>query len=317
MNQEAEMQNIRQQYLNNYYAAIGNYKRAYELLQSHQEAKDSTEYLRKKMRSEDIMLQLTEDTIHLHQLLRMKQNEAMHAKTQLELWISSALLIILLMAFALWYNHERKRKLKNSLDIINLRLSNARQRISPHFVFNVLNSRMTKSNQQETDQLMTMAKLIRENLDLTSKSYVTLGEELDFVKHYVEIERTLIGEDFIFNMKVDDESILSKVCLPSMLIQIMTENAILHGLKGKEGEKRLCIMVESEENETRISVCDNGPGFDIRHYNSERSRTGLNIIRTTLSAVNAKNPNAKIRYEIKNDNGCHSILTIPKNIKLI
>ena len=317
MNQEAEMQNIRQQYLNNYYAAIGNYKRAYELLQSHQEAKDSTEYLRKKMRSEDIMLQLTEDTIHLHQLLRMKQNEAMHAKTQLELWISSALLIILLMAFALWYNHERKRKLKNSLDIINLSLSNARQRISPHFVFNVLNSRMTKSNQQETDQLMTMAKLIRENLDLTSKSYVTLGEELDFVKHYVEIERTLIGEDFIFNMKVDDESILSKVCLPSMLIQIMTENAILHGLKGKEGEKRLCIMVESEENETRISVCDNGPGFDIRHYNSERSRTGLNIIHTTLSAVNAKNPNAKIRYEIKNDNGCHSILTIPKNIKLI
>ena len=100
-----------------------------------------------------------------------------------------------------------------------------------------------------------------------------------------------------------------------MLIQILVENAILHGLKEVEGEKRLRIKVDTNEQEARICVSDNGPGFDIRQYNSNRSRTGLNIIRTTVAIFNEEYATAtKMHFDIKNDNGCHATITIPMNI---
>ena len=100
-----------------------------------------------------------------------------------------------------------------------------------------------------------------------------------------------------------------------MMVQILTENAILHGLKNKEGEKRLCIKVEDMGTQVRITVSDNGPGFDIRSDYGERTRTGLNIIRSTVSTLNMENGKTKIRFDIKNENGCHASLTISKDIK--
>lgn len=312
MRVDPEMQTIRRNYMNRYYAAIGDYKHAYYGLQGHMEHQISTDSSLILLRSKDIMMRLSEDTIRLHHQLEMNQRQATYDKTRLALWAILATLIVVVLAFILWASYERKRKLKSSYDMLNLRLSNARQRISPHFVFNVLNSRMSKSSEQENDQLVTLAKLIRANLDLAGRPSVSLAEELDFVSHYVKIEQSLIGEDFTFSMDIPERSVLEDIKVPSMLVQILTENAILHGLKGLDGEKRLTIRVETDNEQTRISVCDNGTGFDIRSYNSERSRTGLSIIRTTLNVINQENPKAKIRFDIENDNGCHAILTIPR-----
>ncbi len=159
-----------------------------------------------------------------------------------------------------------------------------------------------------------MSKLIRSNLDMSSRNYVTLAEELDFVRQYVAIERMLIGEDFEFTVNAPEHELLRSIIVPSMLIQILVENAIQHGLKNQLGHKVLTITVDAADEETRISVTDNGPGFDIRQYNSERSRTGLNIIRTTISSINQENKKLKMRFDIHNDNGCHATITIPKNI---
>ncbi|MBR1548877.1 MAG: histidine kinase, partial [Prevotella sp.] len=313
-----EIQEIRNRYMNQYYAAIGDYRRAYLVLQGNINKKDSAETGRQSMRSQDIMLQLAEDTIRLHHQLAMNEQKPAHAKTQLAMLIFAASFIILGLAFALWLNYTRKQRLKTNLNILSLRLLNARQRISPHFVFNVLNSRISNSNKTEADQLLMLAKLIRTNLDLTTKTYITLADELEFVKEYVEVERTLMGETIDFSMDVPAIETMGGVKIPSMMIQILVENAIIHGLKGRDGDKRLNIKVVIDEEKTTITVSDNGPGFDIRKYNSERTRTGLNIIRTTVAAINQENNiKAKMVFGIRNDNGCHATLTIPKNIKLL
>jgi len=133
----------------------------------------------------------------------------------------------------------------------------------------------------------------------------------------VEIERRLIGEDFEFVLDVPEQRVLESIQVPSMLVQILTENAILHGLKNQPGHKRLVVAAACDASGTTISVIDNGPGFDIRRYNSERSRTGLNIIRTTIASINQKNKHAKMRFDISNDHGCHATITIPRDIRLI
>jgi tetratricopeptide (TPR) repeat protein len=314
---DPDMKGIRSKYMDNYYAAIGNYRQAYAILQDNVERRDSSEIDRKNMRTQDIMLRLTEDTIRLHHQVAMNEEKAAHTRTQLISGITVASLIILALIAVIYTNYLRKQRLKAELSIMHLRLNNARQRISPHFVFNVLNSRISESSQQEADQLMMMARLIRANLDLTTKTYVTLAEELDFVRQYVAVEHDLMGTDFDFSIEAPETSVLEQQKMPSMLVQILVENAIIHGLKDKEGDKRLTIRVDSDDEQTIITVADNGPGFDIRQYNSDRSRTGLSIIRNTLAVINQNNSKARIKFSIHNDNGCQATLTIPKNIKLL
>ena len=306
---------IRHSYMNRYYAAIGDYRNAYAGLRDNQEKSDSAEYQRKHMRSSEIMTRLTEDTIRLHHQIEMKERELDYSKSQNTFWLIVAVLLLIIAGLTAWFNRERKRRLQMQVDMLMLRMANARQRVSPHFVFNVLNSRITKSDQQEADQLMMLAKLIRANLDLTHKHYVTLAEELDFVRQYVAIEQQSADLHINFSIEAPADEILRQIKMPSMLIQILVENAILHGLKNEEGEKRLHIQVDTNHQEARICVSDNGSGFDIRQYNSQRSRTGLNIIRTTVATINQEYATTtKMRFDIKNDHGCHATITIPLNI---
>ena len=224
-------------------------------------------------------------------------------------------LLVVILGMLVWSMYQRKRYLQTRLDMIQLRLMNARQRISPHFIFNMLNTYIAKLGPAESEQLTMVAHLLRANIDLTRKTFVTLDEELEFVERYVELERQMSGLDFDFTIDAPDKQLLQDTKLPSMMIQIITENAILHGLKNKEGEKQLCIKVEEMGTLVRITVSDNGPGFDIRSDYGERTRTGLNIIRSTVSTLNMENGKTKIRFDIKNENGCRVSLTIAKDIK--
>ncbi len=314
---DVDMQRIRASYLYRYYAAIGNYQQAYAYMEQEDKIGDSTRNEVQQMRTADILTRLAEDTIRLHHQLQLEQSQLRYTQTRTMVWGIGSLLVIVILAWFLYFINQRKRRLQQQLDIQTLRLANVRQRVSPHFVFNVLNSRIAQTNPEETNQLTMLAQLIRTNLDLTGKNVVTLAEELDFVKQYVAIESLLIGEEFSFDINAPAQDVLERVRIPSMLVQILVENAILHGLKNKEGQKVLSIHVEVDEQQTRICVIDNGPGFDIRRYNSNRSRTGLHIIRSTVSILNHENPTARMHFEIKNDNGCHAILTIPANIKYL
>ena len=314
---DANINSIRNDYLSQYYSAVGDYRKAFAILKDNTLWRDSTEHNLSYMQSAEIMNRLTEDTIRLHHQIAMNQQEIRYARNTSMLWMVLLLLMLAVLFFVLWLSRERKRRLQTQLDMVTLRLANARQRISPHFVFNVLNSRIVKTESKDAEELMLMARLIRSNLDLSSRSNISLAEELDFVRQYVEIERRLIGEDFEFVLDVPEQRVLESIQVPSMLVQILTENAILHGLKNQPGHKRLVVAAACDASGTTISVIDNGPGFDIRRYNSERSRTGLNIIRTTIASINQKNKHAKMRFDISNDHGCHATITIPRDIRLI
>ena len=309
------MKAIRESYLNRYYAAMGDYQKAYAGLSDNLERNNSEEEELKQMQTAEIMMRLTEDTIRLHHELKLNKQEIKYEKTRTVYILIVAILLAAALGGLAWSFYQRKRYLQTRLKMIQLRMMNTRQRISPHFIFNVLNSHISKMEKKEGEQLVLLAHLLRTNLDLTQKTFVTLSEELDFVERYVELERQMSGMDFDFTIDAPDKQMLEDIKLPSMMVQILTENAILHGLKNKEGEKRLCIKVEDMGTQVRITVSDNGPGFDIRSDYGERTRTGLNIIRSTVSTLNMENGKTKIRFDIKNENGCHASLTISKDIK--
>lgn len=208
---------------------------------------------------------------------------------------------------------------QDKMRIMQLRLASVRNRISPHFVFNVLNGKILKSNEQDANELLDLTKLIRANLDLSCRLDVTLREELDFVERYVHVEKQMVGDDFEFRIDQAKAVDADRVRIPSMFVQILVENAFVHGLKGWDGHKSIHIEIDKKEKATSIKVKDNGPGFDIRSVG--KKRTGLSVITQTIAIVNERNK-SKMTFSLSNEQkcgknvGCVATIVIPDNIKL-
>lgn len=312
--------NIRNRYKRRYYELTGDYSKAYALLNRSIAYNDSIEQNLSNMRSAEILSRFTTDTLQLHRDLAIehKNAEIQSIKFTSTLAISIAVTSILLLI--LWYLYLRKRRFKIQLRMMNLKLDNIRNRISPHFMFNVLNNRIIKSDVKESNELTELAQLIRANLDMSSTLGVELQKELEFVQQYVRVESYLMGDDFHFNIDIAPDVDASSVRIPSMFIQVLTENAIKHALRNKEGIKLLSITVRREQHNTVIRVTDNGPGFNPATL---RRKTGMNIISQTIAVINVRNKD-KIRFAIRNiyspdgqqTKGCEATLKVPDGVKI-
>ena len=312
--------NIRNRYKRRYYELTGNYDKAYALLNRSIAYNDSIEHNLSNMRTTEIMSRFTTDTLQLHRDLAIehKNAEIQSIKFTSTLAISIAVTSILLLI--LWYLYLRKRRFKIQLRMMNLKLDNIRNRISPHFMFNVLNNRIIKSDVKESNELTELAQLIRANLDMSSTLGVELQKELEFVQQYIRVESYLMGDDFNFSIDIAPDVDTSRVKIPSMFIQIMTENSIKHALRNKEGIKLLSITVRREQHNTVIRVTDNGPGFNPATL---RRKTGMNIISQTIAVINVRNKD-KIRFAIRNIyspdgqqiKGCEATLKVPDGVKI-
>ena len=312
--------NIRKRYKRKYYEQSGQYDKAYAMLKQTMFTNDSIESDLSKMRTADIMAQFTNDTLRLHHDLAIEHKNTEIQSVRLISSLAISFAIMLAMLLILWYLYLRKRHFKVQLQMMNLKLDNIRNRISPHFMFNVLNNRIIKSGVKEANELTELAQLIRANLDMSSTLGTILSQEIEFVKQYVRVQSYLMGDDFKFEVDIAPNVDTDQVKIPSMFIQIITENSIKHGLRNKEGNKLLRIAVTQEHNETVIKVTDNGPGFNPATL---RRKTGLNIITQSIAVINFRN-NEKIRFAIKNiysddgkqTNGCEATLRVPNGIKI-
>ena len=306
---------IRNRYLRDYYKATGNWRAAYHNMEHDIHARDSIAEGRQHMRASEIMQRLKEDTLSLHHTIAMERKDAMLRTTHA---MTATLVVIGVLILLWWVALSRKRKLQTELDMMQLRLDSVRTRISPHFIFNVLNNRISTADKKETDELMMLARLIRANLDISRNTYVSLAGEMEFVRYYLDIERAMLGDDFTFTIEAPSDDVLQAITIPTMFVQLLVENAIKHGLKGKDGEKRLTITITTGDNGTDITVTDNGCGFDIRSVNGQGTRTGLDIIRHTMRVVNRRIGRNEMTFGLRNVKdamgnvtGCESKLHIP------
>lgn len=315
------LRKIRNTYLRNFYVKKGRYQEAYDNLVADNLMNDSLEHNRIKMRSAEIMQRFSQDTLRLHHQIAIEHKNAVIHESQAIIITVVALLVILSLLTVILIVLSRKKQEKARLNMMQLRLNNARNRISPHFVFNVLNNEIINSKKKEGEKLLNLAQLIRANLDMSCQMEVSLKEELGFVNQYVEVERPLLGDALYYSVKIDNRVDAEKVKIPSMFVQILVENAFVHGLRGWEGAKKLDISVEQAEGGcTRIDVTDNGKGFDARSC-MRKQRTGLNIITQTIAVTNERNK-CKMHFELHNKTdesgkviGCVGTLLIPQDIK--
>lgn len=323
---EPNMLHIRNKYLQHYFAESGDYKKAYYYQQNNAHIDDSIRNERIKMRSAEISLRYRQDSTLMKKEMSIKEKESQ--VLVLHQWISILVLAILLfISFSGMFIIYRKRRFDKRIwnmqtDISTLRLENIRNRISPHFIFNVLNREMVRyTNDDDKNSLVNLSKLIRKNLELTGNLSISLNDELDFVKTYITLQEQTLGEDFHYEVNVSDDVVCEDTYIPSMLIQIPVENSIKHALKVKKGKKCLWINVNKNDAGVEIVIIDNGGGF--RPVSSSRGTgTGLKVITQTIQLLNMYNKeqivmkisNVKID---ENETGCEIRYSVPGSYKFM
>ncbi|MGI6018694.1 MAG: sensor histidine kinase [Marvinbryantia sp.] len=148
-----------------------------------------------------------------------------------------------------------KEKIKRNAELYALQAQ-----ISPHFLYNTLNSirYYAKIYQASEIREMTTALIQLSKASLSSEKFISIEQELELTDEYLKIQRLRYGAIFEVNKEVDE--ILMNCLIPRFSIQPAVENALFHGILPK-GSGIITIKIYSQEEEIIIEIIDNGIGL--------------------------------------------------------
>lgn len=216
------------------------------------------------------------------------------------------LLIYFLTAAFIWLlQTARMRQLREKHELQNqvheLQLKSLKNQLDPHFMYNTFNTIASVIKQGRNDEaydlFVILSKMVRSNLDNSNEIYSTLKKEIDFVRHYLIIQKFRFKELFEFNIKIEKD-VNTTLVLPKMLIQIHVENALKHGLRTVKNGGVLELRVKNEFENIKIEIIDNGIGREESKKNNHGlPGIGLKTIHQIIELNNKKQKN-KISQEI-------------------
>ncbi|MGI9374903.1 MAG: sensor histidine kinase [Tsuneonella suprasediminis] len=202
-------------------------------------------------------------------------------------------------------------------------LAMLRYQLNPHFLFNTLNSISTlvllKQTEPANAMLTRLSAFLRHTLVSQPGTKVTVAQEVETLKLYLDIERMRFEERLRTEFNVEPEA--AKACLPSMLLQPLVENAIKYAVSPQEEGAQISLTAQLVGQRLRVAVSDTGPGLRDR---KERANLPLALAgagRTVSTGVGLANIRDRLaqaygddhRFEIRNppDGGFTVIIEIP------
>jgi ligand-binding sensor domain-containing protein len=213
-------------------------------------------------------------------------------------------------------NIKRKQKAEydRKVEVSRIELKALRSQMNPHFIFNSLNSIQhyifhTKS-EEAIKYLNKFARLVRIILNNSEKPTVTVGDDIEALKLYLELEQMRFEDKFDYEVNIDATVDTDYDIMPPLLMQPYVENAILHGLNPKPGRGKLTISLTSENNYLICTITDNGIG---REKAAEIKRTmpvnkhkslGMKITEDRLKILNEVN-NSQLSVNITDLKGAN------------
>ena len=160
--------------------------------------------------------------------------------------------------------HE-KLKAKYDKEFAELKIASLRSQMNPHFIFNSLNAIklyiIDNKKENAVYYLNKFSKLIRKILASTREKEITLVEEIETIKLYIDIENIRFNNEIETVFTIDKKLNSDTIKIPSLILQPFVENAIWHGLSLKKDNKKLRIDIQKkEETHIQITIEDNGVG---------------------------------------------------------
>ena len=206
-------------------------------------------------------------------------------------YVLSVLAIVLIISIiAFWQvkklrkrNKEQVEKQRLKASLLDSELKTLRSQMNPHFIFNALNSIQDLILKEDTDgsydYVVLFANLVRSTLNYSNKDFIPIEKEIEFLEVYLKLEKLRFGDEFIYQLNYSGTEALE---VPSLIVQPFIENALIHGLLHKAGNKKLSITFELSDK-LRCIITDNGVGR--ARSNEIKERQGGNHESFALEAI--------------------------------
>ena len=244
------------------YKGLENYKEALHFSELALNQRDSMYYETFESRLNLYKSQYEKD------LALQKQSTEVESRNR-QFWIMGgflgALIIILLYRNSLLTQRREKQDAEYQQRIAQTEISALRAQMNPHFIFNCLNSIQYYTARNEADKaseyLTKFSRLIRLVLENSRSEKVTLFNELETLRLYIEMEAMRFQQKVQYQINTTTNLDLDSIQIPPLLIQPFVENAIWHGLMHKEQGGTVTIDIrQPTDNLLHIEVIDDGVG---------------------------------------------------------
>lgn len=221
---------------------------------------------------------------------------------------------------------ELQEKTELEKEVLELEQKALRLQMNPHFIFNALNSIQsligTGKEQEARYYLAKFARLMRQILDNSRKTSITLEQEIQSIENYLLIEKFCQGDCFDYEIQIDPALDIDYINIPPMLLQPLLENAIKHGItpmlvQNTSRRGKIDVSFSLTEHTLVCTVVDNGIGrkkaSELHQAGKEKyhQSTAQLVIEERLALLDA----STISYEDLEENnealGTKVVITIP------
>lgn len=289
------------------YSSAGNIKKAFETFKIYSKMKDSIWNIEK-----------VEKVNELEQKYNKVKNEKMIFELEKTKQLYTFLILGGLFALLALIFFFRQRSLQNKQKIMQTEQRLNRARINPHFFFNALASIQNVSLEEKSTKttlfISRFAKIMRESLESTFEELVSIESEIEFITHYLELQRLRFPDKFDFQFHIDDALEINELKIPGMIIQPFVENAIEHGFKDINYKGKIDITFANNGNQINIIINDNGSGHNLEKKEKNHKSRAMQIIKDRLYLFNKQNASnaSYIIEDPETGNGFKIIVTLPK-----
>ena len=307
--------------LSDYYRKKGNQSKAIELYD--QFLNDFDRMIQADSSLVDAKIfQVTEEKIKQLEKERALKDELITKKNKFNyVLIGSVILMLILLGWIAKALFSIKTKNKK------IALQSLRREMNPHFIFNSLNSVnqfIAQNNELEANKYLTSySNLMRNMMETSNKDFITLANELEQIKKYLDLEHLRFQDKFEYEIVVDEKLDADAILVPNMLIQPHLENAIWHGLRYRETKGKLKVTFAEDNQLIKVLIEDDGIGVEkskeLKTQNQKvHESRGLNNVEERINLLNDLY-HQQISYDISSgaeENGTLVTLYFSKTTKL-
>ncbi|MCB2196410.1 MAG: tetratricopeptide repeat protein [Bacteroidetes bacterium] len=285
------------------YEALGAYKNSLAYYHKYTRVKDSifnkekhhqiteleTKYETEKKEKE--LLQLSEEN--------SKQKLVILKNRYFALGILFVLLVVVLFG-ALFIRQSKIRSRQKALELENKLF---RSQMNPHFIFNALSAiqyYVTSNKPVEAGAYLSdFAKLMRLVIENSREEFITIEQEIDAMKYYLEFQKLRFENGFEYNLDLDENIEKEETLIPPMLTQPFIENALEHAFKDRKSGNKLIVKYQLIKDNLLVEVEDNGIGREKASTEKKTSHKSfaIDVTKKRLERLNRKNKN-KTFFEI-------------------
>jgi sensor histidine kinase YesM len=202
---------------------------------------------------------------------------------------------------------ERANRLAGEKAAIESSLRLLQAQVEPHFLFNTLSNVLSLIDTEPAkgkSMLTDLIRYLRTSLSRTLPHITTLGQEMETIRAYLNIQQIRLGDRLVFTIDVPET--LTQHPFPPMLLQPLVENGVKHGLEPKIEGGEISITAAEQGESVRIEVADTGLGFST--FNA--SGVGIANVKERIKLIYSGK--GRLLFEENKPDGVKAIIEVPK-----